>query len=87
MAITTRIETDIRIHANKVITATEWTIVEQDGVEIARSPHVDTIDPAHDATAKDPREVSRPQDVMDAVSLFHTPSVKAARQAFLATQE
>ena len=61
----------------------EDTVIYDNGVEIARTLHREVLDPANTITATDARGVARPQILLDSVALYHTPTIKAARQVFL----
>jgi len=81
MALTERTEIgQITILPDGQIQVRTDTIIEKDGVEISRQYHRHVVDPLDDITNED-------QQVKDVASVVHTPAVKAARQAFLASQK
>ena len=80
MALTERTEIgQMTILADGQIQVREDTVIERDGVEINRQYHRHVVDSVDDVSNEDQR-------VKDVAGAVHTPAVKAARQAFLATQ-
>lgn len=78
MTTTTRIEIAQRnILANGVIEVRQDTIVEEDGVEVARTYHRSTYPPGSDVSTAHPA-------IRRIAALEHTPDVIAAYEALLA---
>ena len=77
MAITKRLEYKEEILPNQVIQIRTTTVVEEDGVELARNHHRHVVVPGDDVTG----EV---QEVQDIAAALWTEEVVAAYQAQLA---
>jgi len=75
MAIEKVVTHDGEFLENGVIQVREITRIMEDGVEISKSFHRHVVDLDDDLT-------NEPQIVKDVASGLHTPSRKAARQAF-----
>ena len=80
MAITKRLEYKEEILPNQVIQIRTTTVVEEDGVELARNHHRHVVVPGDDVTG----EV---QEVQDIAAALWTADVIAAYQASIATSE
>ena len=80
MAITKRLEYKEEILPNQVIQIRTTTVVEEDGVELARNHHRHTIAPGDDVTG----EVAEVQAI---ASALWTDEVIAAYQASIAASE
>ena len=80
MAITKRLEYKEEILPNQVIQIRTTTVVEEDGVELARSHHRHVVVPGDDVTG----EV---QEVQDIANALWTADVIAAYQASLEEAE
>ena len=78
MAITKRLEYKEEILPNQVIQIRTTTVVEEDGVELARNHHRHVVHPGDDVTG----EV---QEVQDIANALWTAEVIAAYQASLPT--
>ena len=78
MAITKRLEYKEEILPNQVIQIRTTTVVEEDGVELARNYHRHVVHPGDDVTG----EV---QEVQDIANALWTAEVIAAYQASLPT--
>ena len=77
MAITKRLEYKEEILPNQVIQIRTTTVVEEDGVELARNHHRHSVAPGDDVTG----EV---QEVQDIANALWTADVIAAYQASIA---
>ena len=77
MAITKRIELKEEILHNKVIQIRTTTVVEEDGVELARSHHRHVVVPGQDVTGE-------AQEVQDIAAALWTADVISAYQASIA---
>jgi hypothetical protein len=80
MAITKRLEYKEEILPNQVIQIRTTTVVEEDGVELARNHHRHVVVPGDDVTG----EV---QEVQDIANALWTADVIAAYQASVAEAE
>ena len=80
MAITKRLEYKEEILPNQVIQIRTTTVVEEDGVELARNHHRHVVVPGDDVTG----EV---QEVQDIAAALWTADVISAYQASIATSE
>ena len=80
MAITKRLEYKEEILANPTIQIRTTTVVEEDGVELARNHHRHVVHPGDDVTG----EV---QEVQDIANALWTDKVIAAYQASIAASE
>ena len=80
MAITKRLEYKEEILANQTIQIRTTTVVEEDGVELARNHHRHVVHPGDDVTG----EV---QEVQDIANALWTDEVIAAYQASVAEAE
>jgi len=80
MAITKRLEYKEEILPNQVIQIRTTTVVEEDGVELARSHHRNVVYPGDDVTG----EV---QEVQDIAAALWTADVISAYQASIAASE
>ena len=80
MAITKRLEYKEEILPNQVIQIRTTTVVEEDGVELARNHHRHVVHPGDDVTG----EV---QEVQDIANALWTADVIAAYQASIAEAE
>ena len=76
MAITKRTELKEEILPNQIIQIRTTTVVEEDGVELARSHHRHTVFPGDDVTGE-------AQEVQDIAAALWTDEVIAAYQATL----
>ena len=74
MAITKRLEYKEEILPNKVIQIRTTTVVEEDGVELARNHHRHVVSPGDDVS-------SEIQEVQDIAAALWTPEVISAYQA------
>ena len=77
MAITKRTELKEEILHNKVIQIRTTTVVEEDGVELARSHHRHVVVPGDDVTGE-------AQEVQDIAAALWTADVISAYQASIA---
>jgi hypothetical protein len=77
MAITKRTELKEEILPNQIIQIRTTTVVEEDGVELARSHHRHVVVPGDDVTGE-------PQEVQDIAAALWTADVIAAYQASIA---
>ena len=77
MAITKRIELKEEILPNQVIQIRTTTVVEEDGVELARSHHRHSVAPGDDVTGE-------AQEVQDIAAALWTADVISAYQASIA---
>ena len=77
MAITKRLEYKEEILPNQVIQIRTTTVVEEDGVELARNHHRHVVSPGDDVTA----EV---QEVQDIAAALWTADIISAYQASIA---
>ena len=77
MAITKRLEYKEEILPNQVIQIRTTTVVEEDGVELARSHHRHVVVPGDDVTGE-------AQEVQDIANALWTADVIAAYQASIA---
>ena len=80
MAITKRLEYKEEILPNQVIQVRTTTVLEEDGVELARSHHRHVVVPGDDVTG----EV---QEVQDIANALWTADVIAAYQASVAANQ
>ena len=80
MAITKRLEYKEEILPNQVIQIRTTTVVEEDGVELARNHHRHVVAPGDDVTG----EV---QEVQDIANALWTADVIAAYQASVAANQ
>jgi len=80
MAITKRLEYKEEILPSQVIQIRTTTVVEEDGVELARNHHRHVVSPGDDVTG----EV---QEVQDIAAALWTADVIAAYQASITTPE
>ena len=80
MAITKRLEYKEEILPNKIIQIRTTTVVEEDGVELARNHHRHVVVPGQDVTG----EVAEVQAI---ASVLWTADVIAAYQASIAEDE
>ena len=78
MAITKRTELKEEILPNQVIQIRTTTVVEEDGVELARSHHRHVLVPGDDVTGE-------AQEVQDIANALWTTEVIAAYQASIAS--
>ena len=74
MAITKRIELKEEILPNQVIQVRTTTVVEEDGVELARKHHRHVVHPGDDVSGE-------PQEVQDIAAALWTAEVISAYQA------
>ena len=74
MAITKRLEYKEEILPNQVIQIRTTTVVEEDGVELARNHHRHVVAPGDDVS-------SEVQEVQDIATALWTPEVISAYQA------
>ena len=74
MAITKRIELKEEILPNQVIQIRTTTVVEEDGVELARKHHRHVVHPGNDVSGE-------PQEVQDIAAALWTAEVISAYQA------
>jgi hypothetical protein len=77
MAITKRTELKEEILPNQVIQIRTTTVVEEDGVELARNHHRHVLAPGDDVTGE-------PQEVQDIAAALWTADVISAYQASIA---
>ena len=77
MAITKRIELKEEILPSKVIQIRTTTVVEEDGVELARNHHRHVVHPGDDVTGE-------AQEVQDIAAALWTADVISAYQASIA---
>jgi hypothetical protein len=77
MAITKRTELKEEILPNQVIQIRTTTVVEEDGVELARNHHRHVVAPGDDVTGE-------PQEVQDIAAALWTADVIAAYNASIA---
>ena len=77
MAITKRLEYKEEILPNQIIQVRTTTVVEEDGVELARNHHRHVVHPGDDVT-------SEPQEVQDIAAALWTTEVIAAYAASVA---
>ena len=77
MAITKRLEYKEEIFPDQTISIRTTTVVEEDGVELARNHHRHVVHPGNDVSG----EV---QEVQDIAAALWTPEVIAAYQASIA---
>ena len=77
MAITKRLEYKEEILPNQVIQIRTTTVVEEDGVELARSHHRHVVAPGDDVTGE-------AQEVQDIAAALWTADVISAYQASIA---
>tara|TARA_A100001201_G_scaffold87875_1_gene77332 strand:+ start:957 stop:1205 length:249 start_codon:yes stop_codon:yes gene_type:complete len=80
MAITKRTELKEEILPNQVIQIRTTTVVEEDGVELARSHHRHVIHPGEDVSGE-------AQEVQDIAAALWTADVVAAYNASIAESE
>ena len=80
MAITKRIELKEEILPNQVIQIRTTTVVEEDGVELARSHHRHVVAPGDDVTGE-------AQEVQDIAAALWTADVIAAYNASIAESD
>ena len=78
MAITKRTELKEEILPNQIIQIRTTTVLEEDGVELARSHHRHVVVPGQDVTGE-------PQEVQDIAGVLWTSGVIAAYQASLSS--
>tara|TARA_Y100000004_G_scaffold43382_1_gene47492 strand:+ start:365 stop:610 length:246 start_codon:yes stop_codon:yes gene_type:complete len=78
MAITKRTELKEEILPNQIIQVRTTTVVEEDGVELARSHHRHVLVPGDDVTGE-------AQEVQDIANALWTTEVIAAYQASIAS--
>jgi hypothetical protein len=78
MAITKRLEYKEEIQPNQTIQIRTTTVIEEDGVELARSHHRHAVHPGDDVSG----EI---QEVQDIAGVLWTSGVIAAYQAALAS--
>ena len=74
MAITKRIELKEEILPNQVIQVCTTTVIEEDGVELARKHHRHVVHPGDDVSGE-------PQEVQDIAAALWTAEVISAYQA------
>ena len=74
MAITKRTELKEEILPNQIIQIRTTTVVEEDGIELARKHHRHVVHPGDDVTGE-------PQEVQDIAGVLWTAEVIAAYQA------
>ena len=79
MAITKRTELKEEILPNQIIQVRTTTVVEEDGVELARSHHRHVLVPGDDVTGE-------AQEVQDIANALWTTEVIAAYQASIASE-
>ena len=77
MAITKRTELKEEILPNQTIQIRTTTVIEEDGVELARSHHRHVVHPGDDVTGE-------PQEVQDIAAALWTADVIAAYNASIA---
>ena len=80
MAITKRTELKEEILPNQVIQIRTTTVVEEDGVELARNHHRHVVVPGQDVTGE-------PDEVQAIAAALWTPAVIAAYEASIAESE
>jgi len=80
MAITKRLEYKEEILPNQVIQIRTTTVVEEDGVELARNHHRHVVHPGDDVSGE-------PNEVQLIAAALWTPEVIAAYQASIAESE
>ena len=80
MAITKRTELKEEILPNQVIQIRTTTVVEEDGVELARSHHRHTVHPGEDVSGE-------AQEVQDIAAALWTDEVIAAYNASIAESD
>ena len=80
MAITKRLEYKEEILPNQVIQIRTTTVVEEDGVELARNHHRHVVHPGDDVSGE-------PNEVQLIAAALWTPEVIAAYQASIAENE
>ena len=80
MAITKRTELKEEILPDQVIQIRTTTVVEENGVELARSHHRHVVVPGQDVTGE-------PQEVQDIAAALWTADVIAAYQASIADSD
>jgi hypothetical protein len=80
MAITKRTELKEEILPNQIIQIRTTTVVEEDGVELARNHHRHVVHPGDDVS-------NEPQEVQDIASALWTAEVIAAYQASISNSE
>ena len=80
MAITKRLEYKEEILPNQVIQIRTTTIIEEDGVELARNHHRHTVSPGDDVT-------DEVQEVQNIAAALWTADVISAYQASIAKDE
>ena len=80
MAITKRTELKEEILPNQTIQVRTATVIEEDGVELARSYHRHVFVPGSDVSGQ-------PQEVQDIANALWTSEVIAAYQASIASTE
>ena len=80
MAITKRTEIKEEILPNQTIQVRITTVVEEDGVELARSHHRHVVVPGQDVTGE-------PQEVQDIAAALWTADVIAAYNASIAESD
>ena len=80
MAITKRTELKEEILPNQVIQIRTTTVVEEDGVELARNHHRHVVVPGQDVTGE-------PQEVQDIAAALWTADVIAAYNASIAESD
>ena len=78
MAITKRTELKEEILPNQVIQIRTTTVIEEDGVELARNHHRHVVAPGDDVTAE-------AQEVQDIAGVLWTSDVIAAYQASISS--
>ena len=80
MAITKRTELKEEILPNQTIQIRTTTVIEEDGVELARSHHRHVVHPGDDVTGE-------PQEVQDIAAALWTADVIAAYNASIANSD
>ena len=80
MAITKRTELKEEILPNQVIQIRTTTVIEEDGVELARNHHRHVVHPGDDVTGE-------PDEVQAIAAALWTPAVIAAYEASIAESE
>lgn len=80
MAITKRIELKEEILPNQTIQIRTTTVIEEDGVELARNHHRHVVHPGDDVS-------NEPQEVQDIANALWTAEVIAAYQASISGPE
>ena len=78
MAITKRTELKEEILPNQIIQIRTTTVLEEDGVELARSHHRHVVVPGQDVTGE-------PQEVQDIAGVLWTSGVISAYQASISS--